>query len=66
MTLTDEGRRTRETAPDALQDLFAARFSDLPDWEQSMVVASLERVVGLLNAEEIDASPLLHSTAIDK
>lgn len=66
VTLTEEGRETMRSAPDALQDLFAAKFSKLPDWEQAMLVAALERIASLLNAEGIDASPLLHSTAIDR
>jgi DNA-binding MarR family transcriptional regulator len=66
VTLTEEGRATMRSAPDALQDLFAAKFSSLPGWEQAMLVAALERIASLLNAEGIDASPLLHSTAIDR
>lgn len=66
VTLTQAGRETRNSAPDALQDLFATQFETLEDWEQAMVVAALERVVMLLNAQEIDAAPVLHSTDIDR
>ena len=34
-------------------------FQALQDWEQAMLVASLERVAAMLNAQGIDASPLL-------
>ena len=46
-------------SPDALQQRFVQRFESLEDWEQAMVVASLERVAAMLDADEIDASPVL-------
>lgn len=64
VTLTNAGRETRSSAPDALQDLFAAQFETLAGWEKAMIVAALERVVMLLNAQEIDAAPVLHSADI--
>ena len=66
VTLTEEGMQTMQSAPDALQELFATRFEALQDWEQAMIVSSLERVATLLNADAIDASPLLDSAAIDR
>jgi DNA-binding MarR family transcriptional regulator len=57
--ITDKGRAALETAPDPLQDSFVARFEKLQDWEQAMIVAALERVAELLNAADIDASPVL-------
>lgn len=65
ISLTEEGRATIANAPDALQQLFAEKFENLPGWEQAMIVAGLERVASLLNAEMIDASPLLDSAAIE-
>lgn len=66
ITLTEAGRTTLRSAPDALQSVFAERFGDLADWEQAMILAALERVAALLNAEAIDASPLLDSAAIER
>jgi DNA-binding MarR family transcriptional regulator len=63
--LTDAGEAAIKAAPDALQDLFAEAFSALPNWEQAMLVAALERIAGLLNAETMDASPLLDASAIE-
>ncbi len=57
--ITEEGARTLQGAPDLLHQTFRARFRDLADWEQASLVASLLRVVSLLDAEEIEASPLL-------
>ncbi|WP_233355915.1 MarR family winged helix-turn-helix transcriptional regulator [Henriciella aquimarina] len=57
--ITDSGARTLEGAPDLLQETFRSRFRNLADWEQASLVAALLRLVSLLDAEEIDASPLL-------
>lgn len=58
--LTDAGEAKLEAAPRPLQEEFSARFSQLEDWEQSMIVAALQRVATMMNAEQIDASPMLH------
>ncbi|MDP1873311.1 MarR family winged helix-turn-helix transcriptional regulator [Phenylobacterium sp.] len=63
--LTAEGRRALADMPDVLQDRFAARFEKLADWEQASIIAGLERVAALLNAEGIDASPVLDVGALD-
>ncbi|MGB0262094.1 MAG: MarR family winged helix-turn-helix transcriptional regulator, partial [Henriciella sp.] len=45
-----DGIAALEAAPDLLQDTFSNRFAKLADWEQSMLVAALERVSSLMNA----------------
>lgn len=64
--ITETGRRTIEEAPDALQQQFVRKFEALEDWEQTMLVASLERVAAMLNAADIDASPVLDTGDIHK
>lgn len=59
--ITDHGRAIVNNAPDALQQRYVAAFTDLEDWEQAQLVASLERVAAMLDAAEIDASPILTS-----
>ena len=59
-TLTDLGTSMLAQAPTPLQDLFNQRFGALEQWEQSMIVAALQRVAAMMNAEDLDASPLLH------
>ncbi len=59
-TLTEEGGATVKKAPIPLQDTFGKRFAALEDWEKSMIVSALQRVASMMNAEEIDASPVLH------
>ncbi|MAY31497.1 MAG: MarR family transcriptional regulator [Rhodovulum sp.] len=57
--ITTAGREAIDRAPDPLQERYIKEFNRLPDWEQAMIVAALERVAGLLNAGDIDASPVL-------
>lgn len=64
--LTREGRAGLDAAPDLLQEVFGERFNALPDWHQSMLVSSLERVSSLLDAEDFDVAPMLDVGALDE
>ena len=57
VTATEEGRRLLANAPNPLYAAFSDRFERLPDWEQLMLMAALERVAGLMNAETAEALP---------
>ncbi|MBM3603437.1 MAG: MarR family transcriptional regulator [Alphaproteobacteria bacterium] len=57
--MTPAGADALRSAPDALQQHFVSGFQALQDWEQAMLVASLERVAAMLNAQGLDASPVL-------
>ncbi|SEL52713.1 DNA-binding transcriptional regulator, MarR family [Roseovarius azorensis] len=59
IVITEAGRNTIRRAPDALQQRYVRKFEALEDWEQAQLVASLERVATMLDAETIDASPVL-------
>lgn len=64
--ITPKGRQTLAEAPDPLQQRFVRKFSAMEDWEQAMLVASLERVAAMLDAEDIDASPVLDTGDIKR
>ena len=66
LDLTSAGETGLAAAPDLLQEVFEARFNGLPDWQQSMLVAVLERVSALLDAEDLDAAPVLDIGALDE
>ena len=60
LTLTPAGRKALDEAPDPLHARFSEGFGRLPDWEQAMIVAALERVASLVGAtDESAADPLL-------
>jgi len=59
VVITDAGRAAVRDAPDALQQRFVRAFEKMEDWEQAQLLASLERVAAMLDAEDVDASPVL-------
>ncbi len=61
LQLTEAGQKIFHEAPLPLQDVFCRRFDTLPQWEQHQVVAALTRVAEMMDAEDIDAAPLLSS-----
>lgn len=71
--LTGRADDVLKEAPIPLQEHFARRFGNLQDWEQAMMISALQRVAQMMDAEGIDASPVLdigildrQSTALDK
>lgn len=64
--LTEEANETLKSAPIPLQDQFARQYSDLQDWEQTMIISSLQRVAQMMDAQHIDASPVLDIGTLDR
>jgi DNA-binding MarR family transcriptional regulator len=71
--LTEAASETLKNAPIPLQDQFTRQFGDLQEWEQTMIISALQRVAQMMDAQHIDASPVLdvgmldrHSTDYDK
>ncbi len=60
------GKAAIADAPDLLQMSFTKRFAELPQWEQAMMLAAVERLAMLMDAQDIDAAPLLDSGIIDR
>ena len=61
---TLEGIALMEAAPPLLQETFTRRYAGLKQWEQLQLLASLQRIAELMDAEELDAAPLLSSGAV--
>jgi DNA-binding MarR family transcriptional regulator len=57
--LTDHGEVILAGAPLPLQEHFTNRFAQLKEWEQSQLVATMQRIATMMDAEGIDASPVL-------
>lgn len=62
--ITPEGRQSLAGAPDLLHNTFQARFKKLEGWEQLFLVAALERVTALLDADDMDAAPVLDAAVL--
>lgn len=48
-----------EKAPPPMQEHFIEAFNRLQDWEQSMILSSLQRIVSLMDARAINVAPIL-------
>lgn len=59
ITLSAEGQRVVATAPSPLQTRFAERLAALPERTQARLCATLEQVVGMMDAESLDAAAML-------
>lgn len=57
--LTSEGVEILSRAPNPLQEDFTRKFQSLAEWEQTMILASLQRVANMMDADNIDAAPML-------
>jgi len=64
--LTDTAIETLKSAPIPLQDQFARQYADLQEWEQTMIISSLQRVAQMMDAQHIDASPVLDIGTLDR
>ncbi|MDZ7644502.1 MAG: MarR family transcriptional regulator [Woeseiaceae bacterium] len=64
--LTPAGRQHLDSSPDLLQHRFEQGYRELPDWQQALIVAALEKVSAMLDAGAIDASPVLDVGDIDR
>ncbi|MCB1753228.1 MAG: MarR family transcriptional regulator [Gammaproteobacteria bacterium] len=62
---TEQGRNLILTSVPLLQESFQQRLSELKEWEQTQLLASLQRIAEMMNAEDLDASPLLTSGALN-
>ena len=64
--LTEQATETLKEAPIPLQEHFTQQFGDLQEWEQTMIISSLQRVAKMMDAQHIDASPILDIGILDR
>ena len=57
--LTDAGLSKLESAPAPLQAEFLQKYRKLAAWEQQMLTSSLLRIAAMMDAEDLDAAPIL-------
>lgn len=61
---TKAGLAVLDKSPPLLQERFVQRFNSLQDWEQSQLLSSLQRIANMMDAEDIDAAPVLSSGSV--
>ena len=65
VSITTAGRQILETRPPLMQEAFVEKFSSLQEWEQTMILSALQRLVSIMDAKAIDAAPFLSTSPVD-
>lgn len=52
-------------APPLLQESFLRQYEALPEWQQTQILSSFQRVVAMMDADTLDAAPVLATGEID-
>jgi DNA-binding MarR family transcriptional regulator len=65
LTVTPACTDLLKDAPPPLQESFVAEYDRLEPWEQSLMLSSLQRIVAMMEASGLDATPMLTTGAID-
>ena len=58
------GLELLQSSPPLLQERFVKTLDTLQDWEQTMLLSSLQRLATMMDAESIDAAPILSSGSL--
>jgi DNA-binding MarR family transcriptional regulator len=56
---TPLARRTLEKAPSLLQERFRRELTQLEEWEQTAILASMQRIAAMMDVESVPAEPML-------
>ena len=65
VTLTGAGKGILKGVPSLLQDKFVREFDKLREWEQNLILSSLQRVGDMMSASDLEATPMLVSGPIE-
>lgn len=52
---TDKAKQIIQSAPTLLQEHFIEKFEKLENWEQSLLLSSLQRIAHMMNAQKIES-----------
>jgi len=64
--LTPVGNAALKASPPLLHESFIERFERLSKREKAEILSSLQTVAGMMDAEDIDAAPILHIELPDR
>lgn len=56
---TEKAKAIFRQNPTLLQEDFISRFEALKDWEQTLILSSLQRIAEMMHAKTIEAAPVL-------
>jgi len=63
--MTELGVSRLSSAPPLLQETFLTKLDGLKDWERAQILSVLQRVASMMQANGLDASPVLESRPLD-
>jgi DNA-binding MarR family transcriptional regulator len=63
--VTKTGEKFLQEAPPLMQETFVEQFYSLQEWEQNMILGSLQRLVSIMNAKTIETANLLTPDVIE-
>lgn len=63
---TPQGAQLLCQAPPLLQESFLSEYERLQDWEQSWILSSFQRVVSMMDATRVEATPMLATGQLNK
>jgi DNA-binding MarR family transcriptional regulator len=66
ISVTPQGHRLIANAPSPMQDNLATGIKALPEREQATISSSLNRIVRLMEAHDIDAAPVLETGELNE
>lgn len=61
LTITPEGRQLADAAPSLLRDRFRTELANLQPWEQTQMLATLQRIAAMMSAETESSEPFLYT-----
>lgn len=64
--VTNEGLELLDEAPSLLQERFRAELARLEDWERHWMLSALERIASMMDAEHLDAAPILETGPVSQ
>jgi DNA-binding MarR family transcriptional regulator len=59
LTITGQGQRIIDAAPEMLQADFLKQYRELQPWEANLLLSALQRLATMMHAEKLDVSPIL-------
>lgn len=65
VALSPAGEEALASAPTLLQEHFIHAFTELSDWEQNLILSSLQRVAGMMDLYHLDVAPVIESDELN-
>ena len=53
VTITEKAREILDSHPNFLQETFVRRFNALEEWEQTLILSSIQRISSMMNTSEL-------------